>query len=245
MTPEGLELLAQGAEALGVQLTAEQQERFARLYDLLLDGNARMNLTALKTERDIVLKHFVDSLSCLRGAHLEGELRVIDLGTGGGFPALPLSIVRPQLDMTPLDATRKKIDFVRETAQALGLVNVQPVVGRAETLGQQPAFRAQFDRVVARAVSALPILVELALPLLKPGGLLIAQKGALPEDELRAGRRAAAEVGGQVQEVDAFSLPLLGDARTLIVIRKTGPTPAKYPRHEGIPNRQPLFWQAK
>lgn len=245
MTPEGLALLNTGASELGLVLTAEQQEKFAQLLRLLTEANAQFNLTALKTERDIVLKHFVDSLSCLRGNHLSGEDRVLDLGTGGGFPSLPLGIVCPQLWITPLDSTRKKIDFVRETAHALGLSRVEPLVGRAETLGQQPEHRGQYDRVVARAVAALPILAELALPLLKEGGLLVAQKGPIAEEELLAGRRAAGELGGRVQEVDEFNLPVLGDTRTLVVIEKVKPTPPKYPRREGVPNAQPLFWKAK
>lgn len=245
MTPEGRALLASGASALGVALNAQQLDQFERLYALLLAGNARLNLTALKTEQDIVLKHFVDSLSCLRSGVLVEGIRLLDLGTGGGFPSLPLAIVRPDLHITPVDATRKKIEFVKETAQALGLENIQPVVGRAETLGRAPEFREQFNVVVARAVSALPILAELALPLLKVGGFLLAQKGLLTQDELLAGRRAAAEVGGQISGVDEFVLPVLGDARTLMTIEKTARTSGQYPRRDGIPNQQPLFWKAK
>lgn len=245
LTQEGRQLLQNGAAQTGIMLTPQQIEGFAELYTLLLAGNARLNLTALKSERDIVLKHFVDSLTCLRGGHLDGGFSVLDLGTGGGFPSLPLAIVRPELNITPLDSTRKKIEFVRETAQALNLSGVSPIAGRAETLGQDPAYRAQFDRVVVRAVAALPILAELALPLLRVGGLLVAQKGPLAAEELQAGRRAAEALGGQIQEVEAFELPILGDGRSLIVIEKVAATPAKYPRREGVPNAQPLFWKAK
>lgn len=250
MNRETEALLVRGAEKVGVELTAHLP-RFAALLELLQEGNARFNLTALKTETDIVLKHFVDSLTCLRGGYLEGggqtegERRVLDLGTGAGFPTLPLAIVRPELYFTPLDSTRKKIEFVRATALSLGLQNVAPLVGRAETLGQDATYRRQYDRVVARAVAALPILAELAVPLLRPGGLLIAQKGPISAEELQAGRRAAQEVGGRVQEVEAFELPVLGDARTLVVIEKVTDTPPRYPRREGVPNQQPLFWRAK
>ncbi|WP_288405349.1 16S rRNA (guanine(527)-N(7))-methyltransferase RsmG [uncultured Deinococcus sp.] len=244
MTPEGETLLLDGGRALGLDL-APHLPAFAELLRLLQEGNTRLNLTALKTERDIVLKHFIDSLSCLRGGDLGEEGLVLDLGTGAGFPSLPLAIVRPGLDLVPLDSIGKKIRFVEETAQSLGLRNVRPQVGRAEALGRQDEHRGQYDRVVARAVAALPILAELALPLLRVGGRLVAQKGPITDEELRAGQRAAGEVGGQVQAVDAFELPLSGDARTLIVVTKTRPTPAKYPRREGIPNAQPLFWTAK
>ena len=240
VTPEGRALLLRGGAALGMDL-APHADTFARLLALLREGNARMNLTALRDESDIILKHFIDSLGCLHGGHLDGPLHVMDLGTGAGFPALPLAIVRPDLSLVPVDATRKKIEYVRETARALGLTNVQPLVGRAETLGHDPSQRASYDRVVVRAVAALPVLAELGLPLLKPGGLLLAQKGPISEEELEAGRRAARELGGMLEAVERFPLPISQEARTLIVLRKTGATPARYPRREGIPARQPLF----
>lgn len=221
-----------------------QAELFGRLLDLLVAGADQVNLTSLRNERDIILKHFVDSLTCLRGGWLDGEWSVLDLGTGAGFPALPLAIVRPELRVTAMDATRKKVEFVGRTARDLGLANVEPLTGRAETLGRQPGRREGYDRVVTRAVAALPILAELALPFLPVGGLLVAQKGALGPEELEAGTRAAAEVGGEVRAVEPFALPVLGDARTLVVVEKVAPTPERYPRREGVPNKQPLFWKA-
>jgi 16S rRNA (guanine527-N7)-methyltransferase len=238
---DGLELLRRGAGQLDLELEA-QLPAFAQLFALLQEGNARLNLTALKTQEDIVLKHFVDSLTCLRGAYLEGPLRIMDLGTGAGFPTFPLALVRPELHFTPVDSIRKKVEFVRETAASLGLPQVTPLVGRAETLGRSADHRERYDRVVVRAVASLPVLAELALPLLREGGLLVAQKGAISPEELTAGRRAAGEVGGKVQVVDPFELPILGDARTLIVIEKLGRTPPRYPRREGLPSAQPLFW---
>nr|WP_221269922.1 16S rRNA (guanine(527)-N(7))-methyltransferase RsmG [Deinococcus budaensis] len=243
----------EGGTALGLDLTP-QAEGFATLLTLLTEASAKMNLTSLRGEREIVLKHFVDSLTCLRGGWLadagqvgagQGDTgQVLDLGTGAGFPALPLALLRPDLSITALDATRKKVEFVGRAAAALGLSNVQPLVGRAETLGREPQQREGYDRVVTRAVAALPVLAELALPFLKTGGLLVAQKGPLTPEELDAGTRAAAEVGGAVRQVDAFTLPVTGDARTLIVVEKVAPTPERYPRREGVPGRKPLFWRA-
>lgn len=244
MNEEATRLLTEGAQATGVD-TAPHLVAFADLLRLLQEGNARHNLTALKTEEDIVLKHFVDSLTCLRGGHLQGSLRVLDLGTGGGFPTFPLAIVQPELQITPVDATRKKIEYVSATAETLNLPQITPQSGRAEELGRDPELRGRFDRVVVRAVAALPILAELALPFLRVGGLLVAQKGPITPEELNAGRRAAREVGGEVREVDPFSLPVTGDDRTLIVIEKVAATPEKYPRAVGIPNSKPLFWRAK
>nr|WP_221284409.1 16S rRNA (guanine(527)-N(7))-methyltransferase RsmG [Deinococcus humi] len=236
-----MELLRRGAGILGVEIEA-QLPAFEQLFTLLQEGNERLNLTALRTEEDIVLKHFVDSLTCLRGSYLEGPLTVMDLGTGAGFPTFPLALVKPQLQFTPVDSIRKKVEFVRDTAVQLGLSQVTPLVGRAEALGRSADHRDRYDRVVVRAVASLPVLAELALPLLREGGLLVAQKGAITPEELNAGRRAAGEVGGKVQVVDPFELPVSGDARTLIVIEKLKPTPSKYPRREGVPNAQPLFW---
>ena len=240
MTPEGQALLQAGAAELGLDIGG-QQERFGLLLQLLQEGNARHNLTALKSESDIVLKHFVDSLTCLRGGFLDGPLRVLDLGTGAGFPALPLALMRPELHIVPVDSTRKKIEYVRATAEALGLTNVEPLVGRAETLGHDPAHRGAYDRVVVRAVAALPVLAELALPLLRQGGLLVAQKGPITDEELLAGQKAAGIVGGTVETVEPFELPVLRDPRTLVCIRKTRPTPKAYPRREGVPAKHPLF----
>lgn len=245
MTPEGEQLLRDGLGALSIVPGEHQVQQFGQLHSLLVERNAHVNLTALKTERDIVVKHFVDSASCLRGGHLGSGGRVIDIGTGAGFPALPLAILDPERDITALDSIRKKVEFVRAAAGALDLAGVQPRVGRAETLGRDPADRATFDRVVVRAVAALPILVELALPLLRVGGRLVAQKGPASDEELAAGARAARELGGEIVVVDSFELPVTGDARRLIVVEKTAPTPDRYPRREGIPTQQPLFWTAK
>lgn len=243
MTPESIRLLLRGGEELALDLSPHV-EAFTRLLALLQEGAAQTNLTALRGERDIILKHFVDSLTCLRGGWLDGEWRVLDLGTGAGFPALPLAIVRPELRLIPMDATAKKIAFVTRAAAALDLSNVTPLTARAETLGRDPAHREGYDRVVTRAVASLPALAELALPLLREGGVLVAQKGPISTEELEAGRLAAAEVGGEVRAVDAFALPVLGEARTLVVVGKVGPTPGRYPRREGVPARKPLFWRA-
>lgn len=243
LSPQGEALLLAGGEALGLELQPFLPQ-FARLYVALQEGSSRMNLTALKTEEDIVTKHFLDSLTCAHDGHLQTSGRVFDLGTGAGFPTLPLAIVYP-LNFVAMDATRKKVEHVAWAAQQTGLDNVTTLVGRAEALGRDPAHREQYQRVVTRAVAALPILAELALPLLEVGGLLIAQKGPITAEELQAGGAAASALGGEVVATERFNLPLLGDPRSLVVVRKVKPTPAKYPRREGVPNKEPLFWKAK
>ncbi|WP_425145994.1 16S rRNA (guanine(527)-N(7))-methyltransferase RsmG [Deinococcus sp.] len=240
MSEDGRSLLLSATAEMGLDVS-EHLDAFSVFQEMLTETGKTTNLTSLLDERSIVLKHFADSLTCLLSAELDGPLSVLDLGTGAGFPGLPLAIVRPQIQATLLDATRRKIEFVDAVVAALGLGNASGLTGRAELLARQLHSRATFDRVVTRAVSALPVLIELALPLLKMDGLLIAQKAQLTEAEATAGRRAAAEVGGELQRIQSFSLPILGDPRTLVTVRKTRHTPERYPRREGVPARKPLF----
>ncbi|MFC6616423.1 16S rRNA (guanine(527)-N(7))-methyltransferase RsmG [Deinococcus radiophilus] len=233
----------EGAQALGVSLSPAQLKQFVTLYGLLRQGATQMNLTALHSERDVVLKHFVDSLGALQATLWKeperSSLQVLDLGTGAGFPALPLAISCPALKMTAMDATQKKVAFVERTAEALGLT-VRGLSGRAEDLGQDPIHRGRYDVVVTRAVASLPVLAELALPLLKEGGWLIAQKGQLEDAEVAQGERAISLLGGELHPIQRSHLPFLGDARALVQVHKVAPTPAKYPRRPGIPNKRPL-----
>ncbi len=248
MTPEEAptDTMAQGGELLltcGRELGLDLRPflpQFGTLYTLLERANARTNLTALRGERDVVIKHFADSLTCLQSGELEGDLRVIDVGTGAGFPGLPLAIVRPQLDVTLLDATRRKIEFVHRAIGELRLVNAHPLIGRAETVGHDPARRESFDRVVTRAVSSLSVLAELCLPLLRVGGCMIVQKGAEVAAELAAGEHAVREVGGEIIGAQRLALPISGDVRHLVTVRKTGSTSDRYPRREGVPSKHPL-----
>ncbi|MBO1437364.1 16S rRNA (guanine(527)-N(7))-methyltransferase RsmG [Meiothermus sp. CFH 77666] len=239
MTPDGRKLLLDSAMAFGVNLEPALP-RFELLYERLVEASATTNLTAIRDERGIVLKHFVDSLSCLKSSKLEGPLRVIDVGTGAGFPGLPLKMVRPELEMTFLDATQKKIAFIEEVCRAMNLAQTHCIWGRAEELGHNPAHRETYDRALSRAVSALNTLSELCLPLVKVGGFMIAQKSQRVEGELEQAQAAIRKLGGTVQEVISFKLPGLGELRTLVVIEKTSPTPPAYPRRAGVPAKNPL-----
>jgi 16S rRNA (guanine527-N7)-methyltransferase len=240
MSEAGRALFREAAQTLELDISPTL-EAYSVFQAMLIETGSTTNLTSLLSERDIVLKHFVDSLSCLRSGQFNGSLAVLDLGTGAGFPGLPLAIYQPQLDVTLLDSTRKKIDFVNSVVAALGLGNAAGLVGRAEWLARQGGGRAKYDRVVTRAVSSLPVLIELSLPLLKVGGVLVAQKGPITEAELESGRRAAAELGGVLDSAEPFVLPVLGDPRTLVCVRKTRATPERYPRREGVPAKHPLF----
>ena len=225
-----------------LQLTGEQRTLFDQLLMLLTDKNRQVNLTAITDPQEIREKHFADSLAvflCDKAAEkLQYGAKVLDLGTGGGFPALPIKIVWPDTDMTMLDATKKKLAAVDEMSEALGLKNAQTLWGRAEELAQQPEYRASFDLVVSRAAMYLPALIECAIPFLKEGGMLIAYKQGSNAGEIDASAHALDELNARI--TDQVSYTLAGDSRRLVVIEKTGSTPAKYPRRPGKPAKNPL-----
>lgn len=214
-------------------LTAEQCDRFVAYYDLLIDWNTRMNLTAITAPEDVVKKHFADSLAAL--PFLPEGARVADVGTGAGFPGVPLLIVRPDLRLTLVDSLQKRIGFLETVLQTLGLSAVC-VHARAEDFGQNPAYRASFDVAVSRAVASLPVLLELTVPLLKVGGKSICYKGDASE-ELAASRGALHKLGASAKTV---SVPADYGARSLVICTKNAPTSKQYPRKAGTPAKSPL-----
>ncbi|MDM7323446.1 MAG: 16S rRNA (guanine(527)-N(7))-methyltransferase RsmG [Thermus sp.] len=239
LSPRGVELLLRGGEGLGLDLKAHIPA-FSRLYNLLVEANRRINLTALRTEEEVVVKHFLDSLTLLTLPLFQGPLRVLDLGTGAGFPGLPLKIVQPELEITLLDATKKKVAFVAQAVEALGLKGAYPLWGRAEVLAQRPEHREAYGRVVARAVAPLCVLVELGLPFVALHGYLVAQKGPKVKEEISRLPKALALLGGGGPALHRRILPIAQEERLLVVVPKEAPTPAKYPRRPGIPARNPL-----
>ena len=225
----GNRLFEESCQMLGIDLILPNPQ-FSLFYDLLLEGSRRTNLTSLREESDIILRHFVDSLTCLQTGLLESTASLLDLGTGAGFPGIPLSIVRPQLQVTLLDATQKKIDFVQQCLKSLGLVHTQAFWGRAELLGRQPDWRNSFDRVVTRAVGSVPMMVELALPLLKVGGYLILQKGPEVDHEVENNQRIMAQLGAEWVDMLSVELPQGAGSRRIIVVHKVEQTASRYPR---------------
>ncbi|MHB9024280.1 MAG: 16S rRNA (guanine(527)-N(7))-methyltransferase RsmG [Armatimonadota bacterium] len=237
---EWKDALHEGAAALGLTVTAEEEDRLSRFTALLLERNQQMNLTAITAPRDVALKHVVDSLSVeLLWQPRPGEW-AIDIGTGAGFPGIPLAIRHPAVHIVLNDSVRKKIDFLREAVTLLQLPNAHPEWARAEELGRHADFRGRFCTVFARAVSHLAMLCEYALPLLRDGGTLIAMKGPSGAEELRQSRRALAELGGAVADARRFSLPDVGE-RLLIAITKQRPTPRQYPRDAAVMKKRPLY----
>ncbi|MCL6557311.1 MAG: 16S rRNA (guanine(527)-N(7))-methyltransferase RsmG [Firmicutes bacterium] len=215
-------------------------EQFALYYRLLIEWNAKVNLTSLVRPGDVVIKHFIDSLSCLLVHKPVYGSRMVDIGTGAGFPGLPLKIARPDLRCTLIESAGRKVSFLHQLVGSLDLLDVDVAYGRAEELARREHYRDSFDLALARAVAPLPVLLEYTLPFLKTGGYFIALKGPAVEGELPASGNALKALRGLVREIKIIFLPFTVDERRLILIEKTGPTPEKYPRRPGVPARRPL-----
>jgi 16S rRNA (guanine527-N7)-methyltransferase len=236
-----MEQLVAGARAWGLELTPEQVTAFQVYYEELVAWNQRVNLTSITDYEEVQTKHFLDSLSCLLVLRdLSPHTSCIDIGAGAGFPGLPLKIVLPQMRLTLLESTGKKVAFLKHAVAELALSDVEVVRGRAEEVGRQPGVRESFDVALARAVASLSVLVEYALPLVRVGGVFVAQKGGEVEDEVDAAGSAITLLGGELGEVRAVDVPGLDAPRSLVVVAKVSPAPEKYPRRPGIPAKRPL-----
>lgn len=233
--------LAEYADALfDLTLTSPQIAQFQQLGRLLLDWNRRMNLTSITEPSEILVKHFLDSLTLTRVVSQFDATRLIDVGTGAGFPGLALAIAFPALDVTLLDSTAKKLRFVDFVRMELQLENVRTLHARAEDAGQDKDHRASYDIVVARAVAKLPALMEYLLPLAKPEGQVIAMQGKTAYDDANHAAKAIDVLGGELFTIEEITLPTLDHPRYLIVIDKIKNTPRKYPRQPGKPTREPI-----
>jgi 16S rRNA (guanine527-N7)-methyltransferase len=236
--------LMEGAAALGLSLGERQRAQFARLRDLLLDWNTRVNLTAITEPGEVVTRHFLDALTCALALSAEArsrQLRLLDVGSGAGFPGLPLAIVFPRWQVTLLEATGKKTRFQEAAIAELGLTNAHPLHARAEELAHTREQRGRYHVVTARAVAALPTLLEYCAPFARVGGVIIAPKKGNLAQEIAAGRLAATLLGARLLAPIAITTPgLAGDDRALLVARQQRPCPPLYPRAGGAPQRRPL-----
>ena len=242
--PQGSRTVSTLAEyagaCLNLALSAHQLEQFELLSDMLLDWNQRMNLTSITAPEDIVVKHFLDSLTLTAVVTRFDGLRLIDVGTGAGFPGLALAIAFPALEVTLLDSTAKKLRFIEAVREALQLDTVRTLHARAEDAGRDRSHRASYDIAVARAVARLPALVEYLLPLVKPEGQAIAMQGMTAYDDANSAARAIEALGGELFTIEEVLLPALDNPRYLIVIDKIKKTPRQYPRQPGRPTRDPI-----
>jgi 16S rRNA (guanine527-N7)-methyltransferase len=237
-----VELLASGARSLlNLELTPEQLAAFRAYAAELLRWNEQFNLTGITEPEGIQVKHFLDSLSILKVLPAgSGPARVVDVGTGAGFPGLPLKIARPELRLTLLEAAGKKVEFCRAVVERLHLQDVTVLKARAEELGQDPAHREQYDWALARAVAEMPVLAEYLLPLARVGGHALAQKGEGAPAETQAAEGAIRRLGGQVEQIVPVALPAIAEKRYLVVLQKVAGTPPAYPRRPGAASKKPL-----
>ena len=243
MKNDFIEQLKAECQQVPVTLSEDQIEQFYRYYELLIEWNEHMNLTAITKEEEVVTKHFVDSLLLAKAmpSVKEKSYKVIDVGTGAGFPGIPLKIAFPELEITLLDSLNKRVGFLNEVISQLGLKNISAVHGRAEDYGRDGKYREQYDLCVSRAVANLSTLSEYCLPFVKTGGSFVPYKSGKIEEELEAARNAVKKVGGECGELVTLTLPGIEEVeRTFVPIKKVAATPKKYPRKAGTPSKEPI-----
>ena len=226
------------SKEINIDLNEEQLEKFKRYMDLLLEWNEKVNLTAITEEDEVILKHFVDSMTVLKS--IEDGASIVDVGTGAGFPGIPVSIAKDDVNVILVDSLNKRINFLQEVISEINLTNIKAIHSRAEDFGQNKEHREKYDISVSRAVANLSVLVEYLLPLVKVGGKCICMKCSEVEEEITNAKFAIKELGGKIESVDEFCLPGTEIKRNIIVIRKEKETPKKYPRKSGTPSKQPL-----
>ena len=231
------ELIIQ-AKKIDVILDEEQIQKFYKYMELLLEWNEKINLTAIVEPRDVILKHFVDSLTICK--ELQKNKTLADIGTGAGFPGIPVKILRPDLDITLIDSLNKRVNFLTMVIEALKLEKIVALHGRIEDFGKNKKYREKFDYVTSRAVANLSTLSEYMIPLIKIGGKCICMKGSNIDEELKNAEKAVKTLGGKIEKVDTFLLPDTDMGRNIILIKKEKATPNKYPRKAGTPTKDPI-----
>lgn len=235
-----LTVLRKGCESLGIGLNELQEKQFTDFYEYLTEKNKVMNLTGITEFQEVLVKHFLDSLACVKAVPMESVKKVMDIGTGAGFPGVPLKIAFPHLEACLLDSLKKRVGFLEETFLLLKLEDIKAIHGRAEEYAKNKAYREQYDLCVSRAVSNLATLSEYCLPYVKTGGLFISYKSGKVQEEVQQAEKAVKVLGGRIKDILYFQLPDSEIDRSLVVIEKIKPTPARYPRKAGTPLKEPL-----
>jgi 16S rRNA (guanine527-N7)-methyltransferase len=234
-------LAHQAYHLFGIQLSPAQLNALALYERELIAWNKRTNLTAIREPEQIRVKHFLDSLTCLCALNETPTDRIVDVGTGAGFPGLPLKIVNPSIEMTLIESVGKKADFCRHIVRVLGLEGIKVIQERAEIIGQKPTYRQKYDWAIARAVAVMPVLVEYLLPLVRVGGGILAMKGESAPAETHDADHAIRLLGGHLRKLIPITLPGVVEERYLIVIDKVAATPDAYPRRVGQPTKKPIL----
>ncbi len=234
------ELMREELSEFSIELSEHQLHQFYQYFELLVEWNKVMNLTAITELEDVVTKHFVDSLSLVKAVSDLSDEKILDMGTGAGFPGIPLKIAFPKLKITLLDSLNKRINFLNEVIGQLQLGEIEAVHGRAEDYGRDKLYREQYDYCVSRAVANLSTLSEYCMPYVKIGGAFIPYKSGKIEEELNQAKGAVKLLGGKIEEVVTFLLPKTDVERSFVIVRKTEGTSKKYPRKAGLPGKEPL-----
>lgn len=235
-----LTILEKGCEELGIELTERQKEQYLLFYEYLIEKNKVMNLTGITEFEEVLTKHFLDSLACVKAIDIKNIKNVIDIGTGAGFPGVPLKIAFPHLEACLLDSLKKRVNFLEEAFALLHLENISAIHGRAEEFAKNKAYREKYDLCVSRAVSNLATLSEYCLPYVKTGGCFISYKSGKVQEEAEQAEKAIKILGGRVKDIVYFNLPDSEIERSLVVIEKIKSTPGRYPRKAGTPLKEPL-----
>ena len=234
------QLLKSAAASIGVELNDKQVEQFIKYHEILVEWNSFMNLTGITEYEEVVQKHFVDSLALCKAINVNDVSNLIDIGTGAGFPGIPLKIAYPHLKVTLLDSLQKRIKFLDEVVNQLGLEEVETIHGRAEDFAKPSMKRESYDVVVSRAVANLASLSEYCLPYVKVGGYFIPYKSGKVDEELEESKKAVFLLGGKIEEEVKFMLPDSDISRSLIKVKKVNATPKKFPRKSGLATKEPI-----
>lgn len=233
-------ILKEGLEKWDIEISENQKSQFKIYMDTLLEYNKVMNLTAIEDPKEIYIKHFLDSLSCLSIDFIKKGNSVIDVGTGAGFPAIPIKIMRPDIKITLLDSLNKRINFLKEVGERVSLENVEYLHSRAEDAGNNKNYREKYDIALARAVASLPVLLEYCIPFVKKGGYFICQKGPAAVEEIKEAEKALKILNCEIEKVFDIEIPFTELNHKIIVIKKVGETPKGYPRKAGKPSKEPI-----
>ena len=231
-------LMREYGKEISIEFTEEQLNKFYKYMNFLLEWNKKINLTAITDQKEVILKHFIDSLTVLK--YIKKGQKLIDIGTGAGFPGIPIKILREDVEITLLDSLNKRIKFLDETIQLLKLKNIKTIHSRVEDLGKNKEYREKFDIVISRAVANLSTLSEYMIPLVKVEGKCICMKGSDVKEEIEKSKHAINLLGGEIERIDNFILPKSDNKRNIIIIEKINNTPNKYPRKAGIPAKEPI-----